>query len=466
MKKDLYIVLLTFFTLFIIACSSQQNETSEVETIMDTLEKEDFLAPEWTKDATIYEVNLRQYSDDSSIDALTNDLPRLKEMGVDILWLMPVHPIGKKNRKGPLGSYYAVADYKAINPEYGTIEDFMELVEITHQNGMKIIIDWVANHTAFDHHWVQEHIEWYTADSAGNRPTAPIGTDWTDVADLNFDEPEMRTEMINTMKYWVDSINIDGFRCDAVGLDWMPVDFWEQVKTEMDKLDKPIYLLGEGGDEQLENAFHSLYGWHIHHTMNSIAKGEKHPLALDTAVNEMIEKFGYETTLLQFTSNHDENSWAGTVFERMGDAAKTFATVSFTIPGIPLIYSGQEAPMKKRLKFFEHDPIEWNNYEYSQFYKKLNALKDENPALWSGTYGGEYQKLTTSNDNVVFAFKREKDNNCVICVYNITNRDANVTIDIKDELVTTEYFSGVETVLNNNTKIGLAPWEYMIFIAK
>jgi len=466
MNKNLFLTFIAFISFFVFACNAPKEPTDNVEQIMDTLEVENLPAPEWTKNSTVYEVNIRQYSKEGTFNAITNDLPRLKALGVDILWLMPIHPIGVENRKGTMGSYYAVADYKAVNPEYGTMEDFKNLVTKTHENGMYLIIDWVANHTAFDNVWVKQHPEWYTKDSTGKSPIPPIGTDWTDVADLNFDVPEMRMGLIDAMKFWVDSLDIDGFRCDAVGTQFMPLEFWKQVKTELDKGKKHVYMLGEGGDKELTEAFHSLYGWHIHHVMNSVAQGKKHPLALDSAITEMITNFG-EASLLQFTSNHDENSWAGTEFERMGAAAQTFAAFVYTIPGIPLMYNAQEAPLKKRLSFFEKDPITWGKFEYAPFYTKLNSLRETNAALWSGVHGGSYTKLATSNDNAVFAFERTKDANRVICIYNLTKKTATAKLNVEGLDVTcTDYFTDTEAKITNGMDIKLKPWEYKIYIVK
>ena len=212
--------------------------------------------PEWVSNATIYEVNVRQFTPEGTFAAFEKELPRLKAMGVDILWLMPIHPIGELNRKGSLGSYYAVRDYRGINPEFGTHEDFSRLVAAAHQLGMKIIIDWVANHTSPDHLWIEEgRLDWYTLDSMGKvQPT--IGTDWWDVADLNYDNEELRSEMIECMSYWVRDFNIDGYRCDVAG--WVPMDFWTRARASLDQI-KPVFMLAEAEGNELYSAFEMTY---------------------------------------------------------------------------------------------------------------------------------------------------------------------------------------------------------------
>jgi len=274
-------------------------------------------APEWSKNAVIYEVNIRQFTPEGTFAAFQRHLPRLKAMGVDIIWLMPVHPIGIKNRKGGLGSYYAVKDYKGVNPEFGEEEDFTNLVNATHEQGMKLIIDWVANHSSPDNVWLDEgKKEYYTLDSTGNlQPT--IGTDWWDVADLNYENKEMRSRMIDAMKFWVDKYGIDGFRCDVAG--WVPIDFWKEMRVELDKV-KDLFFLAEAEEPLMHEAFHMTYGWEFHHIMNKIAQGKEGKAAIIKYLEEQPNKYKPEDIRMQFTSNHDENSWNGTEMERLGDA--------------------------------------------------------------------------------------------------------------------------------------------------
>ncbi|MFZ5940510.1 MAG: alpha-amylase family glycosyl hydrolase, partial [Bacteroidota bacterium] len=336
--------------------------------------------PEWSKNAVIYEVNIRQYSEEGSFNAVTANLERLKNLGVDILWLMPVHPISELNRKGELGSYYAVQDYKGINPEYGTAEDLQALVDSAHAMGMKVILDWVANHTGWDNPWITEHPEWYTHDSTG--AVIPPVPDWSDVADLNYDVKEMRSAMIDAMAYWVKDFDVDGFRCDVA---WgVPVDFWNEARTVLDTI-KPVFMLAEAEDPALmKSAFDMCYGWEFHHIINSIATGDKKVSSFREYFAKVDTLFGHDDIFMNFITNHDENSWAGTEFERFGNGVAVNALLTYTVPGMPLIYSGQEVGFNKRLEFFEKDPIDWTDKGWTDFYTRLNQLKHEHSALWTG----------------------------------------------------------------------------------
>ena len=329
--------------------------------------------------STIYEVNVRQFSKAGTFAEVQKALPRLRSMGVDILWLMPINPIGVKNRKGSLGSYYAVRDYKGINPEFGTLDDFKTLVAEAHNLGMRIIIDWVANHSSPDNVWLdQGHKDWYTLDSNGNvQPT--IGTDWWDVADLNYDNMAMRQEMIASMKYWINECDIDGFRCDVAG--WVPMDFWIQARKELETI-KPLFMLAESEGADQHQAFDMTYGWEFHHLMNKIAQGKEKPESIQ---NYLIQDKAYPSSAIRmyFTSNHDENSWNGTEMERMGEARHVMAVLAYGLTGMPLIYNGQETSLDRRLKFFEKDEILWDKMDLVTFYTQLNGLKHENPCMTS-----------------------------------------------------------------------------------
>ncbi|MFN5418571.1 MAG: alpha-amylase family glycosyl hydrolase [Flavobacteriia bacterium] len=417
--------------------------------------------PEWSKNSTIYEVNVRQFTPEGTFKAFQAHLPRLQKMGVDILWLMPINPIGEKNRKGSLGSYYAVKDYKAVNPEFGSMEDFKTLVKEAQKLGMHVIIDWVANHTSPDNVWVDQcHQNWYTLDSAGHlQPT--IGTDWWDVADLNYNNPEMRVEMIESMKFWLKEANIDGFRCDVA--DWVPVDFWNSARAELDKI-KPVFMLAEAENPQHHiAAFDMSYGWEFHHVMNKIAKGEKNVSTIHEYFKNQA-KFPKEAYRMQFTSNHDENSWNGTEMERMGDARFAFAVLAATVNGMPLVYNGQEASLSKRLRFFDKDTISWKKLDLEGFYTKLLNLNKNNQALWNGTYGGELKIISDEKDPNVFAFVREKNGQKVLCVFNLSKTKQ--TFAYNSDYTTgtyTDLFSGKKVSLKMKGTMKLDPWGYKVY---
>jgi len=419
--------------------------------------------PEWTKNSVLYEVNIRQYTPEGTFKAFESHLPRLKELGVDILWIMPIHPISEKNRKGSLGSYYAVKDYKGINPEFGTLEDFKSLVNKAHEMGFKVIIDWVANHTGWDNQWITDHKDWYTQGSLGN--VIPPNPDWSDIADLNFDSQPMRRAMIDAMDYWVKETNIDGFRCDVA---WgVPQDFWEAATASLDSI-KPVYMLAEDEDHPafLEKAFESNYAWKLHHILNEVAQGKKTAADIQKYYTDSVNKYAPGAFPMQFITNHDENSWQGTEYERMGEAVKTFATLTFTIEGIPLLYSGQEAGLNKRLLFFEKDTINWSNLEMQKYYQSLISLKKSNEALWNGTAGAPMVFVETSAPQNMLAFTREKDKNQVLAVFNLSAQPVEATIQLTQAGDYTEYFSGQSMRLEKGSTIKLDKWGYQVFVRK
>lgn len=420
--------------------------------------------PEWSNDAVIYEVNLRQYTPEGTLAAFEKHLPRLQELGVEILWLMPIHPVSVKNRKGSLGSYYAVQDYKKINPDYGTFEEFKAFVDKCHSMGFKVILDWVANHTGWDNVWITEHPEWYTTDSVG-RIIAPIA-DWSDVADLNYNNAEMRAAMIDALEYWVREAGIDGYRCDVAGM--VPIEFWEQARAALDKI-KPVYMLAEDQDteELMQKAFNSNYGWSFHSVMNKIAKGEAGIDAVKNYFAYIDSTYPEGSYPMQFTSNHDENSWNGTEYERMGDAAKTFAALTFVVPGMPLIYSGQETGNNKRLSFFDKDQIEWGNEEIQNFYEKLIDIKQSNKALWNGNAGAFAHFLHTGQENSMIVIDRTVEGNRVVAIFNLSAQPVSNSVDCPR--ITGTYknaMTGEEITCAQGQTFNLKGWEYMILIEK
>jgi glycosidase len=416
--------------------------------------------PEWVKNAVIYEVNIRQFSKEGTFKAFEKDLPRLMDLGIDILWIMPVHPIGMKGRKGKLGSYYAVRDYKAINPEFGNMNDFKHLVKATHEQGMRIIIDWVPNHTALDNGLVKSHPEYYMKDSVG-KFISPF--DWTDVIRLDYNKPETRKYMIETMQWWLTETDIDGFRCDVAHM--VPTSFWDQLRPELNKI-KPVFMLAEADiPEQQQKGFDMSYDWKFHHIMNDIAKGKKKATAIMRHFNWVDSVYPGNSYLMQFTSNHDENSWNGTEYERLGDGIKTFAVLSATIPDMLLLYNGQESAFNRRLKFFEKDSITWGKYSLTSFYKTLISLKKTNKALWNGEDGGKVQPVATNCDSSVFAFVREKENQKVLVVLNLSARELNVKL--KSKALSGDYielFSQKPRSFTEKEKMILKPWEYLVYI--
>jgi glycosidase len=458
-----------------ISCKQEvkQTKTDQQEQIKP-------ITDEILESAVIYEANIRQYSPEGSFNAFTKDIPKLKEMGVKILWVMPIFPISHTKRKATggkfaseikdpkerekyLGSYYAVTDFRKINPEFGNIDDFRNLVKTAHENGIYVVIDWVPNHTGWDHVWIKDHPGFYTKNAKGEitEPLKEDGTPvgWADVADLNYDNKDLRKTMIADMKYWLENENIDGFRCDVAGS--VPTDFWEEAIPELRK-EKNIFMLAEAWEPELmkDHLFDMAYGWDTHHIMNAIAKGEKDVKAWDDRMNQIDTLYEKDDLLMNFTSNHDENSWNGTVFERMGDAAGVFAALTYTTPGMPLIYSGQEYGMDKRLLFFEKDTIIKKKSKFFGLYKDLGKLKNECVALNGGKDAADYIRIKTSDDKNILAFKREKNGKKLWFIANLNKHSTEFTLPLEGTFK--DAFTGKEVLFKNGQKLTFKPWEYRI----
>jgi alpha-amylase len=461
MKK---IILTALMITTLISCKKEGGTSDKAEIAAVT--------PELAENAVIYEANIRQYSPEGNFNEFTKDIPKLKKLGIKILWLMPIHEIGLKNRKAKgdvsievitdtvekkkyLGSHYSVKDYRSLNSNYGTKEDFQKLVNEAHKNGIYVVIDWVANHTAWDHEWVTKHNDYYTHDKAG-KMIAPF--DWTDVAELDFNNKNLCKAMIEDMKYWLTEFNIDGFRCDVAGE--VPTDFWNEATAELNKI-KPVFMLAEAEKPELQiKAFDMGYGWEAHHILNGIAKGEKSVADWDKYVVKNDSLLAKDDINMNFTSNHDENSWNGTEYERMGDAVEVFAAMTYTIPGMPLIYNGQEYDLKKRLKFFEKDTIPHLEGKMGAIYEKLGKLKVENEALNGGKNKASYKRLTTSDDKSILAFEREKNGKKVTFIANLSKVPKQFTASVEGQF--TDYMSGQKITLAKGQKHDFKPWQYLI----
>lgn len=354
----------------------------------------------WTYDTVVYEMNVRQYTPEGTFAAAQAQLPRLERLGVDIIWLMPIYPIGEKERKGTLGSYYAVRDYCAVNPEFGTMEDFESFLAAAKARGFRVILDWVANHTSPDAVWIDsEPADWYERDSLGN---TVVQYDWTDIAALNYGNPAVWDAQEKAMRFWMEK-GVDGFRCDMACE--VPFEFWTKTISSL-RADWPqMYMLAEGEAPQLHRSgFDASYAWELHHLLNDIAQGRKNIPELLDYIERDAKNYPPEAFRLMFTSNHDENSWAGTEFERMGDAAQVMAVLTFTLPnGQPLIYTGQETGWNHRFQFFEKDPIPvWEENDYTAFYQNLIRFRHDHPALRAGEKGGRFEVVSTEDSTLVF----------------------------------------------------------------
>lgn len=412
--------------------------------------------PAWLRRANIYEVNVRQYTPQGTFRAFAPNLDRLKAMGVEILWFMPINPISKTSRKGTLGSYYAVSDYTAVNPEFGTLADFQQLVRAIHARGMKVILDWVPNHTGADHRWLKAHPDFYKKDSTGE---AAVPYDWTDTRQLNYDNPEMRDSMIASMQYWIKTADIDGFRCDVA---WnVPGDFWKTCIAQLQKT-KPLFMLAEGDKPYLaENGFDALYPWEMFHMMVSVAKGTRPAFALDSVLDRYNTIYPKGTLEMYFTSNHDENSWNGADYQTFPGAAHApFAVLTQLLPeNIPLIYSGQEEPVLRALSFFEKDTIRFGAFKRAGFYKILLALRKRNIALDADA---SFQKLAVGDNRAVYAFARKKGQSKVVVILNLSRLAESIkVVDPSMWGRARDVFTG-KTVGVTSDRWTLGPWGYRV----
>lgn len=465
MKKFICASLLS---LTLMACSNAvtgvQEETAPVETTQDNKRPISNVAhPDWARDAVIYQINTRQYSEDGNFKKVEEDLDRIKALGVDILWFMPIHPIGEAKRKGSLGSPYAVKDFRKVNPELGTLEDFQSLVDAAHKRDMKVIIDWVANHTAWDNFLINDHPDWYTRNAQGEMQHPPE-TDWVDVADLNYSNQNLRNYMTESLLYWVRDIGIDGYRCDVAGM--VPTDFWNSVRAELDKI-KPVFMLAEWQETDLhETAFNATYAWRWKEILQDIVNGKANALDMKAYYEEDQKLWPEKAMRMTYTSNHDQNTWDGTAFEIYGEAYETAIALQFVGDGIPLIYNGQEAANDKRLEFFEKDLINWD-YENSkkQYFKDFVNLKTENSALHNAGWGSEITFLETSNESHILAFARRNKENLVLSIFNLSPDPQEVSlIDNTPPGLFTRFGDINKTADNIERNIALKPWEYRIYI--
>ena len=471
-------IVIALAAMLVIGCKNE-NKSSATETPREIAK----FSPEVEESAVIYEVNIRQYSPEGTFNAFTKDIPQLKELGVKIIWVMPIFPISQTKRKATggddskfasempeaeqhkyLGSYYAVSDFKKVNPEFGTIEDFRNLVKTAHENGIYVILDWVPNHTGWDHVWIKEHPEFYTKNAKGEiidpiNPETGKSWGWSDVADLNYDNKELRKEMTSDMLHWIKNENIDGFRCDVAGN--VPLDFWQQAIPQL-RREKNIFMLAEAWEPELlkDGLFDMAYGWEAHHTMNRIAQGKNTVKEWDAYIKKVNKDYEADDILMNFVDNHDENSWNGTIKGRLGKGEEAMTALSYVMPGMPLIYSGNEYGLNHSLKFFEKDSIPKTKGKDWELRAKLGKLKAENPALNGGKNKAKYSRIKTDDETNILAFIREKNGKKVVYIANFSNKPINSKVAIKGDF--TNYMTGKPMSLKDNEVITLQPFQYFI----
>lgn len=445
---------------FLISCTNNNTakQVPEDNKIGTTSDSATALLPRWALQSNIYEVNVRQYTKEGTFNAFSAALPRLKDMGVQILWFMPITPISVTDRKGRLGSYYAVQNYTAVNPEFGNLQDWKNLVAKAHQMGFKVITDWVPNHTGADNGWLVRHPDFYTKGKDGK----PIPAfDWTDTRDLNYDNQELRDSMIAAMKFWIKESDIDGFRCDVAGE--VPDDFWKTCIASLKK-EKDVFMLAEGDKGSLHrDGFNITYGWDMFATMKRVAAGERNALSIDSVLMRQDSSFPAGAIKMYFTSNHDENSWNKADYGTMPGAEHApFAVFTQTMRNsIPLVYSGQEEPVMDSISFFYKNPIAFGKYKRAAFYKTLLLLRAATPAL---AVDASFKKVHAGDDKYLYAFVREKEGHKVGVILNLSDKQQTVAIsDTAFAGNPLEVFTGAHEQLGSGHSFTLAPWAYKVY---
>ena len=422
--------------------------------------------PLWSRNAVIYELNIRQITAEGTFRAAMAQLPRLKQLGVDVLWLMPIYPVGEEARKGSLGSYYSVRDYCDVNPEFGTMEEFDALVAEAHRLGLKVLLDWVANHTSRDAKWLTEApADWYERDESGE---AKVPWDWSDTAQLNYANRAVWQGQIDAMSFWLREHDVDGFRCDMAML--VPIEFWQVVRFALQQVKSDVFLLAEAEEDNIfSNAFDACYGWRIHHAMCDIAQSKTRVWTLRDLIYSDARRFPAWAIRMLFTSNHDENSWSGSEFARFGEAYKAMAAMTFVLPdGLPLIYTGQEFGYDHSFSFFDKDSMpEMEENEYTEFYRRLCAIRHEHSALWSGCEGSSFVEINNNAPDCLLTFVRESAESRIMVIANLS--PYKVFTDFQTGIYAGEYYDEMTcqpTTLHSHCWGDIAPWGFRIMSLK
>ena len=422
--------------------------------------------PEWSYSAVLYELNIRQFTAEGTFNAAIERLPFLRSIGVDAIWLMPIYPIGMEGRKGSLGSYYSIRDYKGVNPEFGTEDDLRSFISAAHAMGIKVLLDWVANHTARDARWITERAaDWYERDEQG---VAKVPWDWTDTAKLNYANHDVWRGQIDAMRYWVEEFGVDGFRCDMAML--VPIEFWQEVSEELHRIKSDIFMLAEAEEDNLfDNAFNMSYQWNVHHIMVDIAKGARRVWDLRNAIHAERARYPREAMRMSFTSNHDENSWSGSEQSRFGASLEVMTALTYLMPStMPLIYTGQEVGYDHSFEFFERDAMPAELYcenRTTELYRRLCDLKHRERALDAGERGGEMIEIENNAKDCIMTFVREVDGSRVVAILNLS--PYTIHADFRTGIYAGRYcdaITGEGVMLNDHVERDLAPWQYQILV--
>ena len=422
--------------------------------------------PEWSYSAVLYEMNIRQLTPEGTLRAATERLTFLRSIGIDAIWLMPIYPIGEEGRKGTLGSYYSIRDYMAVNPEFGNEEDFKNFVNVAHALGMRILLDWVANHTARDARWITERLaDWYERDEAG---VAKIPWDWSDTAKLNYANHDVWRAEIEAMRYWVEKFGVDGFRCDMAML--VPIEFWQEASEELHRIKPDIFMLAEAEEDNLfDRAFNMSYHWEVHHIMCDIAKGGRRVWDLRNTIHNQRARYPKEAMRMSFTSNHDENSWSGSEQSRFGRALEVMTAMTFLMPStMPLIYTGQEVGYDHSFEFFDRDPIPVERYcenRTTELYRRLCALKHSEAALAAAERGGEMIEIENNAKDCMMTFVREVRGSRVVAIVNLS--PYTIHADFRTGIYAGEYRNALTDeryTLHDHVEADFEPWQYKILV--
>ena len=414
----------------------------------------------------LYELNVRQFTPEGTFAAARERLPFLRSLGIDAIWLMPIYPIGVEGRKGTLGSYYSIRDYKGINEEFGSDADLRDFITAAHSLGMRVLLDWVANHTARDARWLDDKpYDWYEREADG---TAKVPWDWTDTAKLNYSNHEVWRGQIDAMRYWVEQFKVDGFRCDMAML--VPIEFWQEASEELHRIKRDIFMLAEAEEDNLfDRAFNMSYQWNIHHIMCDIAKGARRVWDLRNAIHSERARYPREAMRMSFTSNHDENSWSGSEQARFGSALEVMTAMTFLMPStMPLIYTGQEVGYNHSFEFFERDAIPAEAYvenRTTELYRRLTSLKHKEQALAAGERGGEMIEIENNAKDCMMTFVREVDGSRVVAIVNLS--PYTIHADFRTGIYAGKYYdalTGERVVLDDHVERDIAPWQYQILV--
>lgn len=443
------------------ACGNNGDRiTSEAKQQGDQYIKEVLRHPSWSKNSSIYTVNVRHFSPEGSLSAIRKDLPRLKSLGVGVLLLMPIQPLAIANRRGSFGSYYSVRDHKSVNPDFGSMEELKLLINEAHSYGIKVAIDWVAHQSGVDHYWVSEHRDYYFQDSAGHAVRTPETT--MDALPLNYQNESLRTAMIDAMKFWVEEAKVDGFRC--LHANAVPADFWVQARKELNKVSSEVFMIADAEvpEHHLE-AFDISASKELFGLMNGIATKSATLSELDDYFAKEDTQFVANSYRMTYTSDYAENALYGTAFERFGDGQFAFAVLAYNV-GTPMVYNGQETGAERQMKAFDKDTIAWNGYAASEFYNKLLKVHSEEEALWNGPYGGKMKRIKTENDDVVYAFIRRQGKSEVLTILNLSPSPTTVVFGESVSGDFTSIFNQFKLTIFANGELPLEAWGYQVFV--